>query len=74
MKEEIANLEACQTGHVIDGSVLARLKAANPHIRIIPSRWVSADKSATRGQQVWQRCVTRFMLGLVNHIRLNDGK
>lgn len=47
-KEEIANLEACQTGHVIDCSELARLKADNPHIRIIPSRWVSAFKSATR--------------------------
>ncbi len=48
MKEEISHLEACETGRVIDGTELARLKAENGHIHIIPSRWVSAFKSAAR--------------------------
>ena len=48
MKEEIRNLEHCQTGRIISHSELTALKAQNPHLRLIPSRWVSAYKSPTR--------------------------
>jgi len=48
MKEEIRNLEHCQTGRIISHSEVTALKAQNPHLRLIPSRWVSAYKSPTR--------------------------
>ena len=48
MKEEIRNLEHCRTGRIIDHTELTALKAQNPHLRLIPSRWVSAYKSPTR--------------------------
>ena len=48
MKEEIRNLEHCQTGRIISHSELTALKAQNPHLRLIPSRWVSAYKSPAR--------------------------
>ena len=48
MKEEIRNLEHCRTGRIINHTELTALKAQNPHLRLIPSRWVSAYKSPTR--------------------------
>ena len=48
MKEELVNLERCRTGRVINESELQQLKAQNPALRIIPSRWVCAKKNATR--------------------------
>ena len=48
MKEEIRNLEHCRTGRIINYTELTALKAQNPHLRLIPSRWVSAYKSPTR--------------------------
>ena len=48
MKEEIRNLEHCRTGRIINHTELTGLKAQNPHLRLIPSRWVSAYKSPTR--------------------------
>ena len=48
MKEEIRNLEHCRTGRIISHSELTALKAQNPHLHLIPSRWVSAYKSPTR--------------------------
>ena len=48
MKEEIRNLEHCRTGRIINHTELTALKAQNLHLRLIPSRWVSAYKSPTR--------------------------
>ena len=48
MKEEIKNLEHCKTGKVISQTELEQLKRKNPHLRLIPSRWVAAYKSPTR--------------------------
>ena len=48
MKEEIRNLEHCRRGRIINHTELTALKAQNPHLRLIPSRWVSAYKSPTR--------------------------
>ena len=48
MKEEIRNLEHCRTGRITNHTELTALKAQNPHLRLIPSRWVSAYKSPTR--------------------------
>ena len=48
MKEEIRNLEHCKTGKIINGAELQELKKKNPHLRLIPSRWVAAYKSPTR--------------------------
>ena len=48
MKEEIRNLEHCKTGRIINGAELQELKKKNPHLRLIPSRWVAAYKSPTR--------------------------
>ena len=48
MREELTNMEHCQTGHVVGQREIDQLVRKNPQARIIPSRWVSAYKSETR--------------------------
>ena len=48
MVEEVNNMEACKAGRLADGYEIQSLKKRYPHARIIPSRWVSAWKSASR--------------------------
>eukprot|EP00435_Cladocopium_sp_Y103_P006580 s1858_g2.t1 len=48
MKEEIGNLQKCGAGKVTGQAELDALKAKNPNMRVIASRWVSAYKSEER--------------------------
>ena len=78
MKEEIRNLEHCRTGHIINHTELTALKAQNPHLRLIPSRWVSAYKSPTRVRarivaKDLNRGVSARKLGISSPTRSVDG-
>ena len=48
MKEEIRNMEKCQTGRIIGEEEFQQLKRKNPGLRLIASRWVCAYKSEVR--------------------------
>ena len=48
MLEELRNLEHCRTGRVLNEDEMRVLKAKNPRLRVIASRWVCARKSAER--------------------------
>ena len=48
MQDEIANMELCATGTIINAKKLEELKLAHPSMRVIASRWVSAYKSEER--------------------------
>ena len=45
MLEELRNLERCKTGRVVTEAELQKLKAQNPRLRVISSRWVCARKN-----------------------------
>ena len=48
MQEEIRNLEHCKTGKVTNEAGMKKLKAENPGLRVIQSRWVCAFKTQER--------------------------
>ena len=48
MQEEIRNLEHCKTGKGTNESGMKKLKAENPGLRVIQSRWVCAFKTQER--------------------------
>ena len=48
MKEELTNLQQCQTGTIAGEAEIKELTRTHPNTRVINSRWVAAYKSAER--------------------------
>jgi hypothetical protein len=54
MQEEIRNLEHCKTGKVTNEAGMKKLKAENPGLRVIQSRWLGALRPRKRlGLELW---------------------